>query len=52
MPEEREVGYYWVSTPEEPEIAFWDGDDWWMTGLDTPTLVPGDVLSDRLTPPK
>ena len=53
---EREEGYYWVGydeTDEDLQIARWDGEGWWITGLDV-MHEPDDFVtnSPRLEPPK
>lgn len=50
----REAGFYWIAGNEfsPPEIAKWDGMNWWTAGADQPIQIgPVDVLSDRLSPP-
>jgi hypothetical protein len=34
MPEPRATGWYWVRYSGEPEIAFWDEDEWLVLGSD------------------
>jgi hypothetical protein len=51
-----ETGFYWVRvtwdhglTYEPPEIARWDGEDWYVTGSEIPQFVKDEhVLSERL----
>ncbi len=52
MSEKREPGYYWVILDEvsEPEIAHWDGDDWFPVGSGV-AIEPKAVLSERIEPP-
>lgn len=48
----REPGWYWIKCNDQPEVAEWDGEDWWVAGmaeaLSDRFVV---VLSERLTPP-
>lgn len=49
----REPGAYWVDTAvAKAEVAFWDGDAWWLWGIPA-RFMPGDVdvVSPRLTRP-
>lgn len=50
---ERPDGFYWVSVfAMPPEIGCWDGERWWLTGVDmgfAPDAVA--VLSGPLLPP-
>lgn len=54
----RELGFYWVRREcwsGEPEVAHWDGNEWFQCGDDRGAYddsePPVEVLSERLTPP-
>lgn len=54
----REPGFYWVLREiwsGAPEVAHWDGEEWWTCGLDygTPDDAdpPIEVLSERILEP-
>jgi hypothetical protein len=48
----REPGHYWVILEEGalPEIAHWDGDDWFAVGREE-AVEPKAVLGERLPEP-
>jgi hypothetical protein len=52
MSEKRKPGYYWVIIDEgaEPEVAHWDGDDWFPVASEE-SVEPKTVVSERLVPP-
>ncbi len=52
MTKPRAPGHYWIILEEgaEPEIAHFDGDDWFAVG-NPDAVAPTAIFSERIEPP-